>query len=913
MKNITCLFTGNVDLIEDIYKKYQKDNNSVSLGWRKFFSSELYTQSISVTNNKSSNIDVAPNNSESKIIELLNFFRSYGHTVADLDPLELHVTNELEYHKHVDLSNIESCQTLNSVLGLNNPTLDDVIGALKATYCGKIGYEFMHIRNHDERLWLQDKIENISNEISDEEKKDILKHLMEVESFEQFIHTRYPGYKRFSIEGGDSLVVALEKIIDLSSEFNLREIVIGMSHRGRLSVLTKVMKKSYRAMMHEFKGGTAYPKGLEVSGDVKYHLGYSSDRQLLSNKIVHLSLSPNPSHLESVNPAVMGKVRAKQDILSPNDKPSVVGVLVHGDAAVIGQGIVAETLTLSNLFGYKVCGVIHIVVNNQVGFTTNPEDSRSSLYCSDIARIIDAPVFHVNGDSMEAVTTAVKLAVEYRQKFNKDVVIDIVCYRRYGHNEGDEPLFTQPVMYNRIIKHKTPMKLYAEQLINNKVITQEDFNVLQDQFHSVLSEEFASSENYFPDQADWLKGNWKNFRRPIPGNFRDYLSNTGVSEQLLLKLAASLSNIPESFNVNKKVLRILTARFDAVSSGTNIDWATGEALAFASLLSENVRIRLSGQDCGRGTFSHRHAVLVDQDTGSYYIPLNNLGVPQEVFEVFNSPLSEYAVLGFEYGYSTNSPRALVMWEAQFGDFANGAQIVIDQFISSAETKWLRCSGLVMLLPHGYEGQGPEHSSARIERYLQLCAEDNIQVVNCTTPANYFHVLRRQVNRDFRKPLVVFTPKSLLRHKMAVSKLTDFSGTFLPVIGEVYPLCNNNQVRKVVICSGKVYFDISEARSKNKIDNIAVIRLEQYYPFPEEQIALELQNYKNAEVIWCQEEPMNMGAWSFVNNYIENVLKKIDIKSKKILCISRPASASTAAGYTSNHIKEQNDILSCILE
>ncbi|QGR02347.1 2-oxoglutarate dehydrogenase E1 component [Ehrlichia ruminantium] len=914
MKNVTCLFTENVDLIEDIYKKYQKDNNSVSLEWRKFFSEGLYIQeSTGITDNNSNNIDVASNEAESKVIELLNFFRSYGHTVACLDPLGLRVVSDLEYNKHVDLSNVESFKPLKSVLNLNNPTLNDVIDTLKSIYCGKIGYEFMHIGDHEERLWLQNKIESSPYKVSDIEKKDILKRLMEVENFEQFIHTRYPGYKRFSIEGGDSLVVALEKIVDLSPKFDLREIVIGMSHRGRLSVLTKVMQKPYAAMLHEFKGGTAYPKDLSVSGDVKYHLGYSCDRQLSSDKIVHLSLSPNPSHLESVNPAVMGKVRAKQDRLLPGDKPSIVGILVHGDAAVIGQGVVAETLTLSNLSGYKVYGVIHIIVNNQVGFTTNPEDSRSSLYCSDIAKVIDAPIFHVNGDSVEDVVAVVELAIEYRQKFNKDVVIDIVCYRRYGHNEGDEPLFTQPIMYNCIMKHKTPMRLYVEQLVNDKVITQDYLDSLEAKFQSMLNQEFVNSESYSPNQADWFRKNWENFRRPIIGHFADYLSNTGVSEQELLKLASALSNIPENFDVNKKILRVLTARFESVSSGKNIDWATGEALAFASLLSENIKIRLSGQDCGRGTFSHRHAVLVDQKTGNYYVPLNNLGVLQETFEVFNSPLSEYAVLGFEYGYSTNSPTTLVIWEAQFGDFANGAQIIIDQFISSAETKWLRCSGLVMLLPHGYEGQGPEHSSARIERYLQLCAEDNMQIVNCTTPANYFHVLRRQVCRDFRKPLIVFTPKSLLRHKMAVSKLSDFSGTFLPVIGEIYPLCSNDKVRKVIVCSGKVYFDIIEARSKNEINDIAVIRLEQYYPFPEEQLTLELQRYNNAEVVWCQEEPMNMGAWTFINSYIEDILMKINVKSKKAICISRPASSSTAAGYTSNHLKEQGKILSCVLE
>ena len=911
MKDITCLFTDNVDVIEDAYRRYQKDSNSVSLEWRNFFSKDLCSSKSVNTVDQLNGVNVV-DNSDSKVVELLNFFRSYGHTAADLDPLKLNVAHDLNYHKYIDLCNVKHSTTFGSVLGLNNPTLENIVDTLKSIYCGKLGYEFMHISNHEERLWLQHKIEGFCEKISSDEKKKILQHLMEVESFEQFLHTRYPGYKRFSIEGGDSLVVAIEKIIDLSTIFNLREIVIGMAHRGRLSVLTKVMKKPYKAMMYEFRGGTAYPKDLDVSGDVKYHLGYSSDRKL-SDKVIHLSLLPNPSHLEAVNPVVMGKIRAKQDVLEDCNKSSIVGILVHGDASVIGQGVVAETLTLSNLSGYEIRGVIHIIVNNQIGFTTNPKDARSSSYCSDVAKSIDAPVFHVNGDSPEDLITVVKLAVEYRQKFNKDVVIDIVCYRRYGHNEGDEPLFTQPVMYDCILKHKTPVRLYKEQLVNENVITKEEFKVLHANFNSMLNEEFVHSEHYVPDQADWLKGNWANFRRPIPGNFADYLSNTGVGSEKLLSLANALVDIPRNFNINKKVQKILTTRFDMISSGENIDWATGEALAFASLLSENIKVRLSGQDCGRGTFSHRHAVLIDQVTGDAYIPLNNLGVPQANFEVLNSPLSEYAVMGFEYGYSTNSPSVLVLWEGQFGDFANGAQIIIDQFISSAETKWLRCSGLVLLLPHGYEGQGPEHSSARIERYLQLCAEDNMQVVNCTTPASYFHVLRRQVCRDFRKPLVIFTPKSLLRHKMAVSKLSDFTGSFIPVIGEVYSLCSNDKVRKVVICSGKVYFDIIEARNKHKIDSVAVIRLEQYYPFPSEQLANELKRYQNAEVVWCQEEPINMGAWGFVNVYIEEALMKINVKSKRPVCISRPASAATAAGYTSMHAKEQDDILSRVFK
>ncbi|QXK92101.1 2-oxoglutarate dehydrogenase E1 component [Neoehrlichia mikurensis] len=912
--DLSYLFSDNLGFVEEIYQRYQQGDKSLSKNWQDSIELALQQDYDKKSTSKIVNTDDIIKKNKTvgsyyKILELLNFFRHYGHIAVNLDPLGISVKQDLNYSEHIDLSDIHMNDTFNGVLGLENPSLNDIINELRSIYCNKIGFEFMHIENHEERYWLQERIESLHKRlIAVEEKKKILQDLFEVEIFEQFLHVKHPGYKRFSIEGGDTLITALENIISLAPEFDISEIVLGMPHRGRLTVLTKVMQKPHIAVMYEFSGGFSYPSDLEVSGDVKYHMGYSCNRKLDNNRSIHLSLSSNPSHLESVNPVVMGRVRAKQDKNRDDNKSSIMAILMHGDASFIGQGVVAESCTLSRLPGYEIQGTIHIIVNNQVGFTTNPEDARSSRYCSDMAKVINVPIFHVNGDDPELVTLITSLAVEYRNKFKKDVVIDIVCYRRYGHNEGDEPMFTQPLMYSHIVKHKTVAKIYAEKLIDDCVVTSEDVILLQKNFRSKLDKDFDNIVNYVPQEADWFKGYWKNLYRPIPGNYDDdiFSPNTGVSKDELLLFAQALSNIPDGFQVNSKVLRLLSARFQAVKSGDDIDWGTGEILAYASLLVENFTIRLSGEDCQRGTFSHRHAVLVDQVTGEQYIPLNHLRIKQGSFEVINSPLSEFAVMGFDYGYSLDAPYTLVLWEGQFGDFANGAQVIIDQFISSAETKWLRSSGLVLLLPHGYEGQGPEHSSARIERYLQLCAEDNIQVVNCTSPANYFHVLRRQLHRAFRKPLIVFTPKSLLRHKMAVSKLSDFEGKFCAVIGEVGKVDN---VRKVIICSGKIYYDLYDARNVNNINDIALIRLEQYYPFPEAKLTEELKKYPNAKVIWCQEEPVNMGGWHFINSYIEKIL--VDMRSyyNRPECIARPLAASPASGYMNVHLKQQQDIIS----
>ncbi|MCU7611421.1 2-oxoglutarate dehydrogenase E1 component [Anaplasma capra] len=889
-----CLFGDNTLFVEEAYGRYESGDEGLSDCWRDLFVHTLENGRAS-GNARGTSCDSLTESSN--VLCLLNFFRSYGHLAADLDPLGMAGKVALDYSKHIS-SMVEST---GAVCG-SGASLSSILETLRETYCGKIGFEFMHVCSEEERSWLLSRIENLNRVIAPEERRNILQCLQETEMFEQFLHVRYPGYKRFSIEGGDVLIPMLERIVRLVPKFNLKEIVLGMAHRGRLSVLTKVMSKPYAAVLYEFSGGMVYPEGLSVAGDVKYHLGYSTDRTV-EGCGVHLSLAYNPSHLESVNPVVMGRVRAKSD----EKRAPVLGILVHGDAAFIGQGVVAEGFTLSGVEGYSPGGIMHIVVNNQIGFTANPGDTRTSFYCSDVAKMIGAPVFHVNGDDPESVLLATDLAMEYRGKFGKDVVVDVVCYRRFGHNEGDEPMFTQPLMYRRIAEHKTVASLYAEKLIGEGVISGEEVDGLRGKFRETLETAFTESAQYKPKGADWFQGCWSGFRYPEPGEFQDYLPNTGVEKSKLLVLAGSLCTIPDGFNAEPKIARMMASRLKGVQNDS-IDWGMGEALAIASLLTEKFRVRLSGEDSGRGTFSHRHAKLSDQVTGERYIPLNNLCEGQAKFEVIDSPLSEYAVAGFEYGYSLDSPNVLVIWEAQFGDFANGAQIIIDQYIASAETKWLRSSGLVLLLPHGYEGQGPEHSSARIERYLQLCAGDNMQVVNCTTPANFFHVLRRQLHRDFRKPLVVFTPKSLLRHKMAVSKVSDFEGRFVPVIGDCAGDIDPSAVSRVVICSGKVYYDLLEARAGRT--DVVLLRLEQYYPFPTELLAAELAKYKKASVTWCQEEHYNMGGWSFARDRVEESMRRAGIAGP-LSYVGRPESAATAAGYLNTHVAQQQAIMDAI--
>ncbi|MBT25035.1 MAG: 2-oxoglutarate dehydrogenase E1 component, partial [Rhodobacteraceae bacterium] len=707
---------------------------------------------------------------------------------------------------------------------------------------------------------------------------------------------------------------AMEQIIKRGGNLGAQDIVIGMPHRGRLSVLANVMSKPYRAIFNEFQGGSFKPEEVDGSGDVKYHLGASSDREFDGNK-VHLSLTANPSHLEAVNPVVLGKCRAKTDQLNDPEHHSVIPVLLHGDAAFAGQGVVAECFALSGLRGHKTGGTIHIVVNNQIGFTTAPHFSRSSPYPTDNALVVEAPIFHVNGDDPEAVVHAAKVATEFRMKFHKDVVIDIFCYRRFGHNEGDEPMFTNPIMYKNIKKHKTTLQLYTERLVKDGLIPEGEIEDMKAAFQSHLNEEFEAGKEYKPNKADWLDGRWSHLDREDEDDYQR--GQTAISEDTLKEVGTALSRVPDGFPLHKTVSRLLDAKSKMVETGKGYDWATAEALAFGSLLTEGYPVRLAGQDCTRGTFSQRHSGLINQETEERYYPLNNIREGQSRYEVIDSALSEYAVLGFEYGYSLAEPNALTMWEAQFGDFANGAQIMFDQFISSGESKWLRMSGLTVLLPHGYEGQGPEHSSARLERFLTMCGGDNWIVANCTTPANYFHILRRQLHRTFRKPLILMTPKSLLRHKMAISDAEDFltGSSFHRVLWDDAEkghsdttLAADDKIKRVVMCSGKVYYDLLEERDARGIDDIYLMRIEQYYPFPAMTLTKELARFSNAEMYWCQEEPKNQGAWSFIEPNIEWVLTRIDAKHTRPVYVGRAASASPATGLASMHKAQQQALV-----
>jgi 2-oxoglutarate dehydrogenase E1 component len=858
-----------------------------------------------------------------RALMMIRAYRMRGHFHARLDPLDLEpqpAEAELDPASYGFTPNDRDRSIfLDNVLGLEFATIDEMLAILRRTYCSTLGVEFMHISDAAEKSWIQERIEGPDKGIAftPEGKKAILNKLVEAEGFERFLQAKYTGTKRFGLDGAESVVPALEQIIKRGGNLGLREIVLGMAHRGRLNVLSQVMGKPHRAIFHEFKGGSASPDDVEGSGDVKYHLGASSDREFDGNR-VHLSLTANPSHLEIVDPVVLGKARAKQDQHAdqPRGDPvpldqraRVLPLLIHGDAAFAGQGVVAECLGLSGLRGHRTAGSIHFIVNNQIGFTTNPRFARSSPYPSDIAKMVEAPIFHANGDDPEAAVYAAKVATEFRQKFHKPVVIDMFCYRRYGHNEGDEPAFTQPAMYRKIADHPTTLEIYGNKLIGEGLVSEGEVEEWKAAFRVKLDEAFEASENYRPNKADWLDGVWSGIKVAETGD-APRRGKTGAPEAELRAVGVGLATVPKEFHVHRTVRRFLDARRKAVEAGVGIDWSTAEALAFATLLAEGHPVRLSGQDVERGTFSQRHSVLFDQETEERYLPLNHLGREQERFEVVNSMLSEEAVLGFEYGYSTAEPNALTLWEAQFGDFANGAQVVIDQFISAGERKWLRMSGLVLLLPHGYEGQGPEHSSARLERFLQLCGEDNMQVANLTTPANYFHALRRQLLRTFRKPLVVMTPKSLLRHKRAVSTLAEMGpdSTFHRLLwddaeylkGEKIALVPQEKIRRVILCSGKVYHDLYEEREKRDIGDVYLLRVEQLYPFPAKALTAELSRFPQAEVVWCQEEPKNMGAWSFVEPYLEWVLEQVGGRSRRPRYVGRAASAATATGLMSRH-------------
>ena len=850
-----------------------------------------------------------------RALMIIRAYRIRGHLAADLDPLGL---TEQSSHPELDPNSYGFSEAdmdrpifIDNVLGLQMASMREILAIVKRTYCGTFALQYMHISNPEEASWLKERIEGFGKEIqfTREGRKAILNKLVEAEGFEKFLHVKYMGTKRFGLDGGESLIPAMEQIIKRGGALGVRDVIVGMPHRGRLSVLANVMGKPYRAIFNEFQGGSFKPEDVDGSGDVKYHLGASSDREFDGNS-VHLSLTANPSHLEAVNPVVLGKARAKQDQLGDTDRTQVLPILLHGDAAFAGQGVVAEGFGLSGLKGHKTGGTMHIVVNNQIGFTTAPHFSRSSPYPTDIALMVEAPIFHVNGDDPEAVVHAAKVATEFRQKFHKDVVLDIICYRRFGHNEGDEPMFTNPVMYKKIKTQKTTLSLYTERLVKDGLIPEGEIEDMKASFQAFLNDEFEAGKSFKPNKADWLDGKWSHLDRKQ----EDYQRGaTAIADETYDQVSTALTRTPDDYPLHKTVARMLDTKAKALSAGSGIDWATGEALAFGSLMTEGFPVRLSGQDSTRGTFSHRHSGLVNQDTEERYYPLNNIREGQAQYEVIDSMLSEYAVLGFEYGFSLAEPNALVLWEAQFGDFANGAQIMFDQFISSGESKWLRMSGLTMLLPHGFEGQGPEHSSARLERFLQMCGQDNWIVANVTTPANYFHILRRQLHRSFRKPLVLMTPKSLLRHKLAVSKREEFTtgSSFHRVLWDDAQhgnsdtkLVKDDKIKRVVMCSGKVYYDLLEERDARGINDVYILRFEQFYPFPAQSAVKELERFKNAEMVWCQEEPKNQGAWTFIEPNLEWVLTRIRAKNERPAYAGRATSASPATGLASTHKAQQ---------
>ena len=854
---------------------------------------------------------------------LIRAYRARGHFHANLDPLGLEPRKdeqELDPRSYgFGDADYDRRIFLDRVLGLEFATLRQILEILRRTYCQTLGVEFMHISDPAQKSWIQERIEGPDKEITftREGKRAILNKLIEAEGFEKFCDLKFTGTKRFGLDGAESMIPALEQIIKRGGALGVKDICIGMAHRGRLNVLAQVMGKPHRAIFHEFKGGSSTPNEIEGSGDVKYHLGASSDREFDGNR-VHLSLTANPSHLEIVNPVVLGKVRAKQDHFGATreDRTMVMPLLISGDASFAGQGVIAECFGLSGLRGHRTGGPVHFIVNNQIGFTTYPRYSRSSPYPSDVAKMIEAPIFHVNGDDPEAVVYAAKVATEFRQKFQQPVVIDMFCYRRHGHNEGDEPAFTQPLMYKAIRNHPATSEIYAGKLAAENVVTTGEVEQMRADWRALLDVELEASQGYKPNSADWLDGRWADIKAARDAD-DPRRGHTGAPLEQLREIGRKITEIPQGFHAHRTIQRFLENRRQAIESGEGIDWATGEALAFCALLSEGHPVRLSGQDSERGTFSQRHAVLVDQENEDRFIPFNHLGEhqgrQQARFEVVNSMLSEEAVLGFEYGYTLAEPNALTLWEAQFGDFANGAQVVFDQFISSGERKWLRMSGLVCLLPHGYEGQGPEHSSARLERFLQMCAEDNMQVANCTTPANYFHILRRQLKRDIRKPLILMTPKSLLRHKRAVSRLAELGpdATFHRLLwddaqllaGEKIKLVPDDRIRRVVLCSGKVYFDLYEEREKRGIDDVYLLRIEQLYPVPLKALVHELGRFKGAQFVWCQEEPRNMGAFVFLEPYLEWVLDQVGASARKPRYAGRAASAATATGQMSQNLKQ----------
>ena len=947
----------NSSFIEEMYLKFINQDENIPESWKKYFEDigedlsivakelngpswgsnktkidltqiqenlEYENQSFekNQTDNSISEKEISKMNGQSiRAVSMVRSYRQRGHLIAKLDPLEMREIDYLdELHpdsygfKKEDYNNKIF---LDGVINKQYSTIKEILGFLRKTYCEKIGYEYMHISNPIERKWFRDRVEKDENSLqfTNNGKQAILNKLIQADGFERFLHTKYVGTKRFGLDGGESLIPALEQIIKIGGQNFVKEVKIGMSHRGRLNVLANVLQKSYKRIFNEFAGEINSSSEADTAGDVKYHLGASSNREFDGNS-VHVSLTDNPSHLEAVNPVVLGQTRAKQFFHGDKERKKVIPILIHGDAAFAGQGIVAECFAMSGLPGHNTGGTIHFIINNQIGFTTSPRFARSSPHPSDVSKMVDAPIIHVNGDDPEAVVYAARIATEFRLKFNRDVVIDLVCYRRFGHNEGDEPSFTQPLMYKKIKNHPSTVKVYGNRLVKENTISQENLNIQIKDFKELLEDQFKNAKNYKP-KIEWFEGTWSRYR---PKKGKDKRGVTGYSTKDLTDISNKVHSIPEKINAHKTILKIFKTRKDTVNNGDGIDWSTAETLAFGSLLEEGYPVRLVGQDSGRGTFSQRHSVLRNQIDNSRYIPLNNISGNQKKFEVVDSFLSELAVLGFEYGYSLVEPNTLTLWEAQFGDFANGAQVIIDQFIASGERKWSRASGLVMLLPHGYEGQGPEHSSARLERFLQLCSNDNMQVMNCTTPANYFHALRRQMHREFRKPLVIMTPKSLLRNKFCTSNIDDFSknNSFHRVLWDhaIDPKSNgfiklkkDSEIKKVILCSGKVYFDLLVAREKLKRDDVILFRIEQLYPFPVKSLVKEIKPFaKNAKFYWCQEEPKNMGAWFSVRDYIQWTLDNIKAKNRNISYIGRSPDATPATGYANRHLAQQKEII-----
>ena len=940
LKKTSFLSKTNSSFIEQMYLRYVKEDPSLPESWRDYFS-DLNEDVKSIIKEiegpswirKNLDENTRDDNSSTlekqkidsiKAIALIRSYRIRGHLIANLDPLGMmkrEYLHELHPSDHgFKKEDYERKIYLSSYLDTSYSTIKDIMFKLRRVYCATIGAEYMHISDPVEKIWFRERMEKNENQINftNKGKKAILKTIIKAEGFEKYLAKKFIGTKRFGLDGGEALIPALEQIIKRGGQLGAKEIKIGMPHRGRLNVLANVLQKSYKKIFNEFVGELD-AKSEESAGDVKYHLGASSNREFDGNS-VHVSLTDNPSHLEAVNPVVLGQVRAKQFFHKDKERKEVIPILIHGDAAFAGQGVVAECFAMSGLKGHNTGGTIHIIVNNQIGFTTSPRFARSSPYPSDLGKIVEAPILHCNGDDPEAVVHCAKIAIEFRQRFKKDVVIDLICYRRFGHNEGDEPTFTQPLMYKKIKSHPTTLNIYSKKLIKENSITEEEFKSEKKEFNDLLENQFKSAKDHHP-KIDWFEGTWSRYR---PQKGKDKIGNTGVQKNELIEISKKIHSLQENLKIHKTIKRIFENRHKSILEEKNIDWSTAEALAFGTLLKEGFPVRLVGQDSGRGTFSQRHSVLRNQDDNSRYIPLNNISNKQQNFEIVDSFLSELAVLGFEYGYSLVEPETLTIWEAQFGDFANGAQVVIDQFIASGERKWNRASGLVMLLPHGYEGQGPEHSSARLERFLQLSGQENLQIVNCTTPANYFHVLRRQIHRDFRKPLIIMTPKSLLRNKLCISNLEDFSKnkSFHRVLKDhsyfdndkFISLKKDSDIKKVIICSGKIYFDLLKARETIRRNDIVLIRVEQLYPFPVKSLVKEIKNYrKNASFFWCQEEPKNMGAWSSVRDYIQWTLDYIEANNNKISYIGRDPAASPATGYAKRHISQQEEIIRKVFE